>query len=300
MPRPELRRNIFISYSHADVLWLERLRIHLAPYLRGEELVLWDDTKIAAGSNWAAEIDKALAAARVAVLLVSPNFLASDYVASVELPAILKRSGGDLAVLWVPVAPSAYEATPLKSIQAAHDPRQPLSKLSRPKQDEALVAIAKRIASTMDMNAIGNALKIVDAFTPEVTAFMSGKPEPTAPRKYEHYAEQVGNSLNLVDPSGTVKLVDAEDLERLDPNAQKLIRAYERTMNDLFDRWTELKPKRVAQDPATRADAIATSDIVRRELCAELTGLLGFIESMGMSLQDHYLHVRHICHSSGP
>lgn len=66
-------------------------------------------------------------------------------------------------------------------------------------------------------------------------------------------------------------------------------------MKELFDRWTELKVKRVAQDPDTRAEAIEQSDLVRRQLCEELTDLLGFIESMGMSLQDHYQHVRYIC-----
>ena len=300
MPKPTLRRNIFVSYSHADKAWLERLKVHLAPYLRGEELVLWDDSKIMAGSNWEADISRAMATARVAVLLVTPSFLASEYVVKVELPAILKRAGDDLAVLWIPVAPSSYQATPLKLLQAVHDPKRPLSKLSRPKQDEALVAIAKRISSTMDVNAIGNALRLIDTFTPEVSAFVSGTPEPTTTKKYEYYAEQVSNSLNLVEPGGTTKLIDAEDLERLDPNAQKLIRAYERTMKELFERWTELKPKRIALDPDTRAEGISTSDLVRRELCSELTELLGFIESMGMSLRDHYHHVRYICQNSIP
>ena len=91
------------------------------------------------------------------------------------------------------------------------------------------------------------------------------------------------------------KLITVKDFERLDANIQKLIRAYERTMKDLFERWTELKPKRVAQDPEIRREARELSDDVRRELCQEPNGLLGVRESMGMSLQDHYSHVRHIC-----
>lgn len=297
MPKSVLRRNTFISYSHSDRRWVDRLKIHLAPYLRGEEVLVWDDTKIAFGTDWEAEINSALSSARIAVLLVSPAFLASDYVSKVELPEILKRAGKDLAVLWVPIAPSSYQATPLNSIQAAHDPKKPLSKLTRPKQDDALVAIARQISSTMDVNAVGNALKLVDAFAPEVIAFVKGDPEPTTPKKYTLYAEQVSNSLNLVDPGGTRKLIDAADLERLHPSSQKLLRAYERTMKELFERWTELKPKRVALDPDTRLDAIATSDLVRRELCSELTELLGFIESIGLSLRDHYSEVRYTCRS---
>ena len=58
-------------------------------------------------------------------------------------------------------------------------------------------------------------------------------------------------------------------------------------MTELFERWTELKPKRVAQDPETRREARENSDSVRLDLCQELNSLEGFIESMGMSLQDH-------------
>lgn len=291
----QLRKHVFISYSHRDREWLDRLKIHLAPYLRGEGLHLWDDTRIKAGASWAAEIDKELSEARAAVLLVSSDFLASEYVNSVELPKILARASSDLAVLWVPVAPSAYKATPLNQIQALHDPSNPLSTLSKAKQELALVEIAKRISSAMDVNAIGNALRVIDAFTPEVNAFITGQPEPERPPTYAVRAEQVSLQLNLVDHGQTRKLIDASDLLKLDSSSQKLVRAYERTMEELFDRWTELKVKRVALDPDTRAEAIKQSDLVRRDLCSELSDLLAFIESMGMSLQDHYQHVRFLC-----
>lgn len=295
MEQPSFRSGIFVSYSHADRDWLDRLRTHLAPYVRGENLVFWDDTKIAPGSNWAAEIDHALGEARVAVLLVSPDFLASEFVARVELPAILRRAGTDLTVVWIPIRASAYDATPLRDFQAALDPHRPLAALPRAKQDEALVAISRRIASAVDINAVGNAFRIIDDFEPQVKAFMAGSPEPEKAVLHSRRAEQVEASIRLVEPSGTRELITAKDLESLDPNAQKLVRAYERTMKDLFERWTELKPKRVAQDPETRRDAREQSDDVRRELCEELNGLLGFIESMGMSLQDHYAHVRYVC-----
>jgi internalin A len=99
MEQTSFRYGIFISYSHVDRDWLKRLRTHLAPFVRGENLDLWDDTRIAPGSDWAAEIDQAIDKARVAVLLVSPDFLASEFVARVELPAILRRAGSDLVIV---------------------------------------------------------------------------------------------------------------------------------------------------------------------------------------------------------
>src|SRR5262249_19951723 len=151
---------------------------HLAPYVRGERLDLWDDGKIAPGADWAAEIDRAITEARVAVLLVSPDFLASEFVARVELPAILNRAGRDLTGLWIPIRASANQATPLSQFQAAHDPRHPLASLPKSKQDEAMVVISKRIAAAVDINAIGNAFRIIDDFEPQVNAFVAGKPEP--------------------------------------------------------------------------------------------------------------------------
>jgi hypothetical protein len=158
-----------------------------------------------------------------------------------------------------------------------------------------MVAISKHIAAAADINAVGNAFRIIDDFEPQVKAFIAGSPEPDKAVAHSWRAEQVEARIRLIEPGGARELITAKDLAQLDVNSQKLIRAYERTMKELFERWTELKPKRVVQDTETRLEAREESDFVRRELCQELGGLLGFIESMGMSLQDHYAHVRYLC-----
>ena len=79
-------RHVFISYCHRDTAWLDRLKIHLRPLVRRTSLDLWDDSRISPGQAWQKEIAGALARADVAILLVSADFLASDFIVNNELP----------------------------------------------------------------------------------------------------------------------------------------------------------------------------------------------------------------------
>src|ERR1700734_2718143 len=83
------RTKLFISYSHRDDEWLERLKLHLAPLERRKIVHIWSDTRIRIGDRWEAEIGSALTESSAAVLMISPAFLDSEYIWEKEMPHIL-------------------------------------------------------------------------------------------------------------------------------------------------------------------------------------------------------------------
>ena len=137
------RDRVFISYSHKDKKWLTRLQVMLKPLIRNGSVSVWDDTHIKPGSLWKEEIKKALGRAKVAVLLVSPDFLASDFIVEDELPGLLDNA--DVSVLWVALSACLYRETEIAKYQAINDPSKPLDKLSKPEQNDVLARICDRI-----------------------------------------------------------------------------------------------------------------------------------------------------------
>jgi hypothetical protein len=103
-----------VCYSHFDRKWLEAFQRVLKPLVRERVIDLWTDTRIEAGQRWRDEIGKSLKRAKVAVLLVSQDFLASDFIAQEELPLLLKHAVGDgLKIIWVAISASVYQDTVL-------------------------------------------------------------------------------------------------------------------------------------------------------------------------------------------
>jgi tetratricopeptide (TPR) repeat protein len=143
---------VFISYSHKDNQWRDDLETHLKPYLRVGSLTSWSDKQIQAGSEWLTEIKTALASCNIAVLLVSPDFLSSDFIHEHELGPVLKEATrGGVKILWVPIRDSAYKKTPLKDYQAAVlDPSKPLASMTKARRDKAWVKICEEIEKAVN------------------------------------------------------------------------------------------------------------------------------------------------------
>ena len=100
--KPGSRRSkIFISYAHAaeaQTGWVKQIRTQLGAARRGD-VEVWDDSRIKPGQKWKGEIEKAIRQARVAVLVITAEFLASEFIRDSELPLLLEAADAEGATI---------------------------------------------------------------------------------------------------------------------------------------------------------------------------------------------------------
>lgn len=142
-----IRTKIFISYSHADDKWLNRLQIHLKPLQRSDKISLWSDKLIKSGDNWREVIQRALEETKVAILLISADFMASDFINTVELPALLAAAQTDgVVILPIVISPSRFDETEsLSRYQSVNLSSRPILEMSKANRERVFVEVSKRV-----------------------------------------------------------------------------------------------------------------------------------------------------------
>lgn len=118
---------LFISYSHRDERYLKALKVHLAGLRREGLIADWYDRMITPGEEWRQAIDDSLDSADCVLLLVTPDFIASDYCYSVEMErALQKHRESRILVLPVIARPADWQHTPLSELQAVPKDGKPI------------------------------------------------------------------------------------------------------------------------------------------------------------------------------
>jgi hypothetical protein len=135
---------LFYSYAHEDQSLLEQLERHLHPLVRRGTIIDWYDQKIVAGKPWESEIEKYLDAASVILLLVSPDFLASDERYQREMQrALARHEEGEALVIPIILRPADWQGGPLGRLQSLPRNGKPIT--SWLSQDQAFFDVAQGI-----------------------------------------------------------------------------------------------------------------------------------------------------------
>jgi hypothetical protein len=138
---PGQRIEVFFSYSHKDEGLREQLQNHLALLKRQGVISDWHDRRIAAGTEWEGQINEHLNTAGVILLLVSADFLASDYCYDKEMKRALERhDAGEARVIPIILRPVDWHAAPFGKLQALPRDGKPVTMWPNP--DEAFLDVA--------------------------------------------------------------------------------------------------------------------------------------------------------------
>jgi TIR domain len=158
MATPVARKKIFISYSHGDEAWFKELQARLVPLQRRHGFEVWDDKHLQPGQDWHAEIQKALGETKLALLLVSPNFIRSEYIDKHELKPLqdAHANGEGVTVAPLYLRNADVDDYPfITRLQGLNDPAKPLERLKEKQADldDEFVAISRKIKALMQAPA---------------------------------------------------------------------------------------------------------------------------------------------------
>lgn len=139
---------IFICYARRDQPLLKELLSHLMPLQRQELIKIWSDIDINAGKDWEKEIEKHLNSAQIILLLVSPDFIKSDYCYSVEMKRAMERhERGEAIIVPVILRPVRWQGTPFAKIQALPTDVNPITMW--PDRDAAFLNVIDGLVETI-------------------------------------------------------------------------------------------------------------------------------------------------------
>lgn len=139
----------FFSYSKADITHLKEFQKHLHPLERSDKIRLWDDLKIRPGKEWDKTIQNSLSTADIIFLLLSPDFLNTEYIWDIEMvEAIRRHEEGTARVIPIKVRPCAWEDTPFRKLQGLPRKDQVIS--TAEDQDGIWLEVVKEIKGILE------------------------------------------------------------------------------------------------------------------------------------------------------
>jgi hypothetical protein len=280
--RESRKVEIFCCYARKDQSLLLELTTHLAPLQREGLITLWADIDINAGAEWEKEINRHLNTASVILLLVSPDFIASDYCYSTEMRRAMERHEyGEVRVIPVILRPVIWEATLFGKLQALPQNAEPVTSNVWHTQDEAFLDVAKGIREVVLH------LKDLSSSLPQETFSSYKLGEPTAMYLKERSISEIDFGIVTAKPLERDAVVRCLDKCEKVQNEHLDIRTY--YLGDVAVASGLYKVVVVLTSDAGTVDAVATTgDLIRHwnPRYVIMLGIAGGIPRDGLTLGD--------------
>src|SRR3989442_486812 len=137
---------ILLSFAHEDMALRNELEKHLSILKRQGQIISWYNREIPANGEWIQEVNEHINKAQIILLLVSPDFMNSDYCYGLEMKRALERhEAGETRVIPIILRPVYWEDAPFSELQVLPVDREPVTKWSN--LDEAFFSIARNISN---------------------------------------------------------------------------------------------------------------------------------------------------------
>lgn len=119
---------LFYSYAHKDEELRQKLETHLSLMRRSGQIAGWHDRDIDAGEEWKDSIDENLGSAQIILLLVSADFLASDYCYDIEMKRAMERhESREARIVPIILRPCDWHDAPFGKLQALPRNAKPIT-----------------------------------------------------------------------------------------------------------------------------------------------------------------------------
>jgi TIR domain len=145
------RTKLFVSYARqveSRTGWVSRIRTQLQGLGRSMDFEVWDDSRIQPGTNWDQEIAKAIKSSRAAVLILTADFLASEYIRNSELPLLLEAAEVDGMRIFCVCGSDVYLSGPVQSLaryQFVNNPREPLNAMTEAQRESIFTKLCRHV-----------------------------------------------------------------------------------------------------------------------------------------------------------
>lgn len=145
------------------------------------------------------------------------------------------------------------------------------------------------------VSAATSAMSLFDKIADQVERFLTKSPKPAVPKEHRMIIVKEGDSIVSREHGQVVGAITGEDLKKLPEFKARHIAVLEKSMERHYSIWESVYPQLALIDsPIQKAKVERQLEGIIRDMKGDLEGILSFLESCGLRLDDHYMHIRHL------